>query len=409
MIDLLVVSQSCLMAINRSPYREMARRGWQVELVIPDAFKAGGFARAAEADHPDDPPIHRRRILGEHPRLWTYEGLREVLESRRPRFILLDVDPGSRLTLEVGWWARRRGAHVLCISCDNMRRTLRGELARSPGAAARFATARSLQLAARLVVDHVFALSSEGAALMAELGYRGRVSVMPLGFDPAVFHPDRGAREDVRRALGLRHTTFAYFGRLIPEKGVHLLLQALAGLKNEPWHLLLDEFGDYPHPYALELRRLIDELALGDRVVFFDAAHDEIARYMNAVDVVVVPSVTTSTWKEQYGRVVPEAMACGKLVVTSDSGALPEVAGGAGIVVPENDVDALRGTLQRLIHEPDRIAGAETRAVAHATAQHSLKAQCDRMEAVMTRGLAPRRTTPHDDARVPRSTPTLQD
>ena len=78
---------------------------------------------------------------------------------------------------------------------------------------------------------------------------------------------------------------------------------------------------------------------------------------MNAADVVVLPSVSTTQWVEQYGRVAPEAMACGCLVVAANSGALPELIGDVGKLFPEGNVTALRGILQdALVNLPSFLA-----------------------------------------------------
>ena len=73
--------------------------------------------------------------------------------------------------------------------------------------------------------------------------------------------------------------------------------------------------------------------------------------YYRQLDVLVVPSRTRSNWKEQFGRVAVEAMACGVPVVGSDSGEIPHVLGDAGLVFVEDDAAALRAHLARLMQD----------------------------------------------------------
>jgi glycosyltransferase involved in cell wall biosynthesis len=387
MIDVLVVSQSCLTAVNRAPYRLLQRRGWAVEIVVPKKFESNGFSRSADPALRDDPPIHQLEIRRAHPRLWRFPALRALLQARRPRAVILDVDPGSVLALEVGSWARRSGAKVACISCDNLDRTVVTEARRSVVAGAKLAISRALITAGRFVIDHVFVLSSTSQKLMERLGFRNRVTLMPLGFDPALFRPDPDVRTETRKALGLTDVTFAYFGRLTPEKGVHVLLQALARLKDRPWQLLLDEFSEYQHPYARQVRDLIDTLELKERIVFFDARHEDMGRYMNAADIVAMPSMSSNAWSEQYGRVAPEAMACGRVVVVSNCGALPEIVGDGAIVIPEGSVSALAEALARVYDNEALRREIGPRAAEHATAHHSLGVQVDRMERLLSHWL----------------------
>jgi glycosyltransferase involved in cell wall biosynthesis len=179
------------------------------------------------------------------------------------------------------------------------------------------------------------------------------VKKIPLGFDPAVFYPDETARASIRRKLGLHFPVIAYFGRLVPEKGVHLIVEALKNLRSFNWHFMLDKFDLYANPYNKQIDILIKEAGIEDRVVYIDADHFEIAAYMNAADVVVIPSVSTPSWKEQYGRVAPEAMACGKLVIAAKSGALPELVGDAGMLFDEGDVVQLTSLLEKFLKEPE--------------------------------------------------------
>jgi glycosyltransferase involved in cell wall biosynthesis len=78
-------------------------------------------------------------------------------------------------------------------------------------------------------------------------------------------------------------------------------------------------------------------------------AHDQVPAYLNAMDVLAAPSQTTPRWKEQLGRMLLEAMACGVPVLASDSGEIPHVLADAGLVVPEADHDLWLARLRELL------------------------------------------------------------
>jgi glycosyltransferase involved in cell wall biosynthesis len=144
-----------------------------------------------------------------------------------------------------------------------------------------------------------------------------------------------------------------YAGRMAPEKGVHLLLQAAAGLGGE-WRLRILGSG----PEQTRLRALVGESAVLDRVEFLPAVpHAEVAAFLRTLDVLVLPSLTTRSWAEQFGHVLIEAMSAETPVVASNSGAIPEVVGEAGLLFPEGDVSALKEALARLRDDPD-LSGA---------------------------------------------------
>ncbi len=152
-----------------------------------------------------------------------------------------------------------------------------------------------------------------------------------------------------RIALGLAgRFVIGYFGRLVPEKGVLLLVEALARLP--PSHvLLLDMFANFvPGSFAAEVMARADALGVRSRIVTIDVPHQEVPEYMNCCNVVVLPSRSTDRWKEQFGRVLPEAMACGVPVVGSDSGNIPDMIGDAGLIVPEGNVEAIAAAVQAI-------------------------------------------------------------
>jgi glycosyltransferase involved in cell wall biosynthesis len=138
-----------------------------------------------------------------------------------------------------------------------------------------------------------------------------------------------------------------YAGRLVAEKGLDLLIDAAAGLER----VALRFVGNGP------LREELERRARDRRVVLqvdTTVKHEEMAAAYASFDVLVLPSRTTPTWVEQFGRVLVEALTCGVPVVGSDSGEIPWVIGltGGGLVFPEDDVGALREALVRLRDSP---------------------------------------------------------
>lgn len=117
--------------------------------------------------------------------------------------------------------------------------------------------------------------------------------------------------------------------------------------------------GDGPEREALRARA---EAALPGRVVFTGAVpHERVAEYYRCMDVLVLPSRTGQHWREQFGRTIIEALACGVPVVGSDSGAVPATLSlTAGLSYPEGKVSALAELLARLAASPgERAALAE--------------------------------------------------
>lgn len=373
MIDLLAVAHAPILSINRRIYRALARRGWSVELAMPEATPWRG--PRAQPRMPEDPPIHTLPVSGRNVRFWRFRGLDELVRRRAPRIIFLENEPDSRIAWELGRSAHATGARLVCVTNENdLPPPARALLAGRVKPALRSLRSRLWSLASRHYVDHIFAICQDGVSAMEALGFRGRVTKMPLGFDPGLFVPfDAPRRGEARRALGLTKPAIAYVGRLAPNKGVHLLVEALAQLRDLEWQFLLDDFDQRDDAYAIRLREALAERGLADRTVYFHATHDEIPSVMNATDIVAVPSI----WKEQYGRVVPEAMACGRAVVISDIGALPELLGDCGVKVPPGDTAALAAALRRLIGDPAERARLGALASARAHAHLDLEVQAD--------------------------------
>jgi glycosyltransferase involved in cell wall biosynthesis len=170
--------------------------------------------------------------------------------------------------------------------------------------------------------------------------------VMPIGVDADLFRPDPAAREATRIRLGwsaLNPPVIGFVGRFIEGKGLNLMMRALDRIR-EPWRALFIGGGPL-EPALREWAARYD-----DRVrIVTDVAHDQVPAYLNAMDLLCAPSQTTSGWREQFGRMVVEAFACGVPVISSDSGELPFVVADAGVIVAERDEHAWVRAISELI------------------------------------------------------------
>lgn len=177
----------------------------------------------------------------------------------------------------------------------------------------------------------------------------GRIDVVHNGIEPGHFPlADDAARRAARTELGLPDDAFIvlYAGRLDPAKGVDVLLEAWRRARPDDVLLLAGAPrealpGERAADYAEQLRRS----GAGPGVRWLGRRLDVVPLYA-AADVVALPSL----FPEPFGRVVVEAMSCGRPVVAAASGGVPEIVGGAfpELLVPPGDVASLWAGIERL-------------------------------------------------------------
>jgi glycosyltransferase involved in cell wall biosynthesis len=155
-----------------------------------------------------------------------------------------------------------------------------------------------------------------------------------------VFVP-QGPRADF--GFGDRYV-FGFVGRFTEEKGITDLIRALAAL-DDSYALVL--IGD--GPLAPTIRSLAHELGVESRMRVVPPQDQlSLAASYRALDLIVLPSRGTATWKEQYGRVLMEAMRCGVAAAGSTSGAIPTIIQDPAAIFPEGDVAAMAAVIKRI-------------------------------------------------------------
>jgi glycosyltransferase involved in cell wall biosynthesis len=327
----LMVSKACVVGAYQKKLEELALLpDMELTVVVPPYWRDERGVTQLERQHTTGYDLLvESMVLNGNFHLHFYPGLGKQIRRVRPDLVHIDEEPYNLATAHALWLARRAGAKSLFFSWQNIER-------RYP---------LPFRLLERYVLDHAdygIVGNQESAGVWRAKGYRGDLAIIPqFGVDPKILSPET-------RVTG-RGFIVGYVGRLVEEKGVDLLLEALAGLQGM-WRAYV--LGSGPEQQALEAQAR--QLDLAGRVTFDTwIPSAQMPGYYRQLDAVVVPSRTRSNWKEQFGRVLVEAMACGVPVIGSDSGEIPHVIGDAGLVFPEGDIQALRAHLARLLHDPD--------------------------------------------------------
>jgi glycosyltransferase involved in cell wall biosynthesis len=185
-------------------------------------------------------------------------------------------------------------------------------------------------------------------------GYRGPIHIIPqFGFDTDIYQRTEPRKP---RAAG-DPFTLGFVGRLKDNKGLDLLVEALAGL---PDYCRVVFIGNGPMKSVLEEQAA--RLGVRERLIFKGGLPTyEIPKEMQHLDALVLPSVTRPNWIEQFGRVLPEAMSCETPVIGSNSGEIPHVIGDAGLVFQEGNVQELAACVRKLLDDPELYTRLATR------------------------------------------------
>ena len=336
---ILMVSKACLVGAYQRKLEEIASYpDVDLMVVVPPSWRDGSRVSHLERAHTEGYELVVEPLLFDGSfHLHIYPHLGRRLRGFAPDIVHIDEEPYNLSTAHALWLAKRAGAQALWFSWQNLNREYPFPF-------------RLIEQYTLQNTDHAIAGSEGAAEVWRAKGYEGPLAIIPqFGVDPDIFSPSTnrlltGIRRDPARGFSI-----GYVGRLVPEKGVDLLLDAVVDLPGV-WRLHL--LGDGSEKQALQAQSR--RLGLAANLSFQGWVPSiRMPSFYRQLDVLVLPSRSRPNWTEQFGRVLIEAMACGVPVVGSDSGEIPHVIGNAGLVFPEDGAEALRACLIQLMREPE--------------------------------------------------------
>jgi len=345
-MKILLLSKACIVGAYQKKLEEMAViEGVDLTVVVPPSWNDPRNPTRLEKVHTQGYNLVVSDIaLNGNFHLHFYPKLGRIVRQIQPDVFHIDEEPYNFATFQSMWLAQAVGARTVVFTWQNLYR-------RYPP---------PFSWMERYVLNRADALlvgNSEAAEVWERKGYAGPTYLIPqFGVDPSIYYRrQRVTRRSKMSVFKFRDVgptsqpalVIGYVGRLVAEKGIEILLHAASKL-NGPWSLQI--LGDGPDRKRLE--HVAQWLGIGPRVTFdHKIPSTHLPHYFSGLDVLVLPSVSLPNWKEQFGRVLIEAMACDVIAVGAHSGAIPEVIGEAGLTFAEGDVEALQGQLQQLLDD----------------------------------------------------------
>ena len=329
---LLMISKACLVGTYQTKLEAIAAfEDIELVVIVPPVWNDASGPVQLERGHTKGyklivDPI---RFNGDF-HLHYYPKLKQHLTEFQPDIVHIDEEPYNLATWLAWRQARKINAKSLFFSWQNLNRNYPFPFSR-------------MERQVLAGIDYAILGNREAVDVWRAKGYAGKLRVIPqFGVDPEIFQPKR-------HNSGRSFVIGSANRRLVPEKGIDLLLDAAAKLPGV-WRVQIAGEG----PQRPFLENYARELGIQDRVQFDGAISSaQMPAYLQQLDVLVLSSRTLPNWKEQFGRILIEAMASGVPVIGSDSGEIPHVIGTAGLVFPEGDSEAVNDHLLNLMRSDD--------------------------------------------------------
>ncbi len=334
----LMISKACVTQSYRSKleYLNQLDSQFEVALVVPPSWGTLTFEpRPTDGSYPL--LVTPVRLNG-HNHFHFYPELQSIMRRYRPDLVHIDEEHYSLVTYQAIRIAEKLHIPSLFFTWQNIFKHYPWP----------FSTTE------RHVLTHAQAAiagNQDAQEVLRKKGFHNPIWVIPqFGTDTNLYYPrDKAVTKKSQNLAG--QFVIGYVGRLVTEKGLDDLWQAAQPLLAQHSDIVLLLAGQ--GPWADIIRSRAESLHLGNQVRILPWVTTKVMpEVMNALDVLVLPSHTTARWKEQFGRVLTEAMASEVAVAGSNSGEIPHVIKEGGIVFPEKSPTSLFKALTALYGDP---------------------------------------------------------
>jgi glycosyltransferase involved in cell wall biosynthesis len=341
-LRVLFISHAYVVGVNQGKLNAILETGnIEVGLLAPSNWKSPEWDRPLPLEKP-----YPKLCLYAAPVAFTGKGgahfynpwdLWRVLNEFKPDILQVEEEVFSLSTFEIALYSRAMKIPMVVFGWENQERRL---------PLPRWWLSQFVLNTAQALIPG----NHDGANLMHNWGYKGLLEVMPqIGVDPVFFSAPKPS--DTTKPLE-QPFNIGFLGRLDYSKGIDLLFAAADQLRELELDFRITVCGSGSE--EAKLKQIAENLSIADLIFWRGAVrHEQVPTELRNFDVLVLPSRTTSTWKEQFGHVLIEAMAMGIPVIGSSSGEIPNVIGRSDLVFEEGNFGELAEVLKRMILHPE--------------------------------------------------------
>ncbi len=326
MLKILFVSHSSVTGYHQQKLVLMAKKhGAEIILVTPPYWPEGGV----------DTPLYKgnnsikyetgKTFMLKKRFFHFYLNSFEIVKKYNPDVVYIEEEPFVPPCMQFIKAAKKKGKKCVFFTWENINRKYN-------------LLYKSIEKYCLGNSDAAVAGNNEAKEILRLKGFKAPVEIIPqYGINLEDFKPCVGFKSGVKEVV--------YIGRITPEKGTDILIQAAAGLPD----IVVNLVGTGKPEYVDKMKNLAVKLGISERVKFHGYMDRQtLNNFILNMQVLVLPSITTDSWKEQFGRVIIEAFASKMAVIGSSSGEIPFVISDAGLVFKEGDPNDLAAALNKI-------------------------------------------------------------
>jgi glycosyltransferase involved in cell wall biosynthesis len=346
---LLVISHACVATVNQLFFAEVQKQFPEIEITIlvpsnwPNQYQDNQWKV-------ENHPKFKGKIISlpvafpGHISLHFYgKGISKTLRDENPDWIYCDEEPWALVTSQIYKInARQRKVPITFHTNQNLKKSYPFPFSWFEQWVYKKST-------------HAFPVGEEAAHVLKAKGYKKAYTAFPYGIDEKLYAPKLTQALQIRTQHHLmpQNFIFGYLGRLVPEKGLNVLVEAFAKITQDLPDARLWLVGSGPEKASLLLLAQKLNLDSSHFQILPSVPHTQAPEILSCFNTLVLPSLTCKFWKEQFGRIIIEALACGVPVIGSNSGEIPLLLKkiGGGLVVPENNPDALAQAMRQILQD----------------------------------------------------------